>query len=555
MNLKVPGAIFPLGCAILSTRAKTVGGLVQPPLRRTRVNVLTILDRFAQLSGLCINHKKSDAIWIGSLKNNDYKIGNVNWKLFPDNTIKIVGITFSPNIPLEEMNRNWDEKMKKIESSIRAWKMQGLSMIGRNLIVKTLLASQLTYIATAITIPDDVVRKINNMFVKFIWNRGEAVKRNTAIADFDMGGIKMFHVNSFFNSLKMSWIKKLANEEVAVWKNIALYHVSKTGLRIDLFNCNCSLKEMNAECIRTIDKLPMFYSSMIKSWFSTKPVVYKHNIDDPRAEIIWNNNAIQLNGKTLFIRDWITEGFIRVCDLFDNHGNMLSLQAIKDRMPYNGRVFIDYYIIRNALPSNWQSHSGGFDYTSEITFNNVAIRKCSAGMFKKAMIESMYIKPKCQHFWENKFPNNDFNWEMIWSKIPHCTKEARLISLNWKILHNIYPTKTMLYRMGKEESNICNKCNVIDHVDHFFYSCGKTSIIWDKVNFVISHKLNKNTSLTVTDVLFGVHDKNVSNKDTIFINHVIAIAKLCISKYRYGNHPNLLFLFDHEFNIRYNSQG
>ena len=32
MNLKVPGAILPLGCTILSTRAKTVGGLVQPPL-------------------------------------------------------------------------------------------------------------------------------------------------------------------------------------------------------------------------------------------------------------------------------------------------------------------------------------------------------------------------------------------------------------------------------------------------------------------------------------------------------------------------------------------
>ena len=32
MNLKVPGTILPLGCAILSTRAKTVRGLVQPPL-------------------------------------------------------------------------------------------------------------------------------------------------------------------------------------------------------------------------------------------------------------------------------------------------------------------------------------------------------------------------------------------------------------------------------------------------------------------------------------------------------------------------------------------
>ena len=32
MNLKVPWAILPLDCAILNTRAKTVRGLLQPPL-------------------------------------------------------------------------------------------------------------------------------------------------------------------------------------------------------------------------------------------------------------------------------------------------------------------------------------------------------------------------------------------------------------------------------------------------------------------------------------------------------------------------------------------
>ena len=84
------------------------------------------------------------------------------------------------------------------------------------------------------------------------------------------------------------------------------------------------------------------------------------------------------------MRDWITEGFIRVSDLLENHSNILSLQAIKDCVPYNGRVFIDYYIIHNALPSNWKSHSGGFDYTSEITFNDVAIHKCSASIFLKS---------------------------------------------------------------------------------------------------------------------------------------------------------------------------
>ena len=38
MNLKVPGAILPPGCAILSTRAKIVRGVGTTPLRRTRVN-------------------------------------------------------------------------------------------------------------------------------------------------------------------------------------------------------------------------------------------------------------------------------------------------------------------------------------------------------------------------------------------------------------------------------------------------------------------------------------------------------------------------------------
>jgi len=513
-------------------------------------NTLAILDHFAQLSGLCVNHSKSDAIWIGSLKNNNHKVGNVNWKLYPENNIKILGITFSPNTPLEEMNCNWDAGIRKIECAIRAWKMRGLSMIGRNLIVKTLLASQLTYFATAIAIPDEVVSKINSMFLSFVWNRREAVKRNTIIADFDMGGIKMFHVKSFFDSLKMSWIKKLVNEEVAVWKNIALYHIYKCGLGIELFNCNSSLKKLHPNCISLINKLPVFHSSLIKTWFNVKHVVCKQNIINPGNEIIWNNNAIQLNGKSLFMRDWIKEGLIKVCDLFDNSGNMLSFEAIQHRMPTNPKVFIDYFVIRNSLPTEWKTNLVEYENTHDILFNDVFIHKCNANMFRKAMVESLYVTPTCYKFWERKFPNYTFNWDVIWNKLPQCTNEARLISLNWKILHNIYPTKTMLYKMGIEESNVCDKCNVTDHIDHFIYFCSKINVIWKSVNSIISFKLKKQISLSVTDVLFGVDIYNTSDADIVSMHHIIAIAKLCISKYRYGNHPNLLFLFENELQIR-----
>ena len=43
MNLKVPGAILPHGCAILSTRAKTVRGLVQPPLGELGLKYVCLL--------------------------------------------------------------------------------------------------------------------------------------------------------------------------------------------------------------------------------------------------------------------------------------------------------------------------------------------------------------------------------------------------------------------------------------------------------------------------------------------------------------------------------
>ena len=89
-----------------------------------------------------------------------------------------------------------------------------------NLIVKTLLASQLTFIATAIHIPDNVVSKLNTMFFKFVWNRNEAVKRKTIISDFDDGGINMFYVSGFFDSLKLSWVKKITNNEITMWKTL-----------------------------------------------------------------------------------------------------------------------------------------------------------------------------------------------------------------------------------------------------------------------------------------------------------------------------------------------
>ena len=114
-------------------------------------------------------------------------------------------------------------------------------------------------------------------------------------------------------------------------------------------------------------------------------------------------------------------------------------------------------------------------------FNDIPIHECKSYIFKEVMIDLLYTPPICQHFWTNRFPKYTFNWDVIWNRLPQSTKEARLVSLNWKILHNIYPTKYLLHKMGKEKSNVCDKCNTIDHIDHFFYRCNKINFIWNIV--------------------------------------------------------------------------
>ena len=38
--------------------------------------------------------------------------------------------------------------------------------------------------------------------------------------------------------------------------------------------------------------------------------------------------------------------------------------------------------------------------------------------------------------------------------------------------------------------------------------------------------------------------------ENAFINKLIIIAKLCVSKFKYGNHPNLILLFLQELRLR-----
>ena len=62
-------------------------------------------------------------------------------------------------------------------------------------------------------------------------------------------------------------------------------------------------------------------------------------------------------------------------------------------------------------------------------------------------------------------------------------------------------------------------------------------------------KFDKSIKLELKDVLFG-YNETENGSDVLAISRVILIAKMCISKYRYGKYYDLFFLFERELSLR-----
>jgi hypothetical protein len=70
-------------------------------------------------------------------------------------------------------------------------------------VIKTLALPKLIHLQS-------LFNDLNKLFFNFIWDgKPEKIKRNTLIADFEDGGLKMIHLQQFNAYLKITWVKRL----------------------------------------------------------------------------------------------------------------------------------------------------------------------------------------------------------------------------------------------------------------------------------------------------------------------------------------------------------
>ena len=86
--------------------------------------------------------------------------------------------------------------------------------------LKSLITSQLTYILSPLPTNQSAVDEVNSLFFKFLWNgKGDKIKRDILISEYEHGGLKMIDIRLLTQALKSNWVRKYLDQgNHAKWK-------------------------------------------------------------------------------------------------------------------------------------------------------------------------------------------------------------------------------------------------------------------------------------------------------------------------------------------------
>ena len=248
---------------------------------------LNIIEVFGSLSGLILNRQKSQGIKLGDKGIIEDDFEQIDWTC---PAVKALGVYFGINAEFTSA-KNWNLKVEKLEKLITQWQKRKLTMIGRIQIVKSLLIPQITYLTTVICMPKNILKRVEHLIYKFIWdNKSEKVKRTTLIKNFKEGGLKMIDLQAHIKTLQSKWILKLLDKDEGQWKILPKYYYNKFGKNLIILKFNLD----NIKSLPNVDTIPLFYREVLNAWYTIKDTNQIPN--EPVKignQIIWGNKYIK----------------------------------------------------------------------------------------------------------------------------------------------------------------------------------------------------------------------------------------------------------------------
>ena len=502
--------------------------------------VLNTLNEFSIFSFLKLNLSKSFAMSTNRSAA-EREEGPVKFL----DEIKILGIYFSNSKSAAEIETNWNPKIDTVTRLLSKWSNRDLSIIGKIHLVKTFGLSQFIFLMQSIELPRHVLDTINRIFFRFIWRKKftnkkawEKIKRSVLCNSKFNGGLNMVDIVKMQSSILLSWAEALISKNHHKWSKIALLFFRNLG-GLSVFESSVSLKNFKG----LSQMQSPFWRSVLRVWLeeSDNPADPNIYFEDP----IFNNRHIKYNNSSLFLPSCLTRGIRLISDvILIEEGRLLTLREFSDKYGPHPRNVLDHFTISTAMTNIL--HLVQHKENTTIMFKEIEIGSIGRKLFYHFLMTE--DNPLCERIWSRKYgvELTADHWGDIFK-----ISETRLQTLNWKIMHNIYPTNILLQKIRIKQSQMCDFCTETDFIEHFLFNCQAVKRLWSNIEMDIELYLGFKLKLTEPMVLLGVTNiPEVPKRLRTKVNYIIVIGKLCVSKFKYGKKRSLMELYESECSLR-----
>ena len=431
------------------------------------------------MSGLRLNNTKTEALWIGSMAGKNKKLfpeRNFRW---PENKVKVLGVWISTNHNIM-LNLNFREKVDTIRNVLGCWKYRRLTLLRKILVIKSLAASQLTYIQAPLVTNHRIISEINDLFYSFLWNnKGDKIKRSVMINDYDKGGLKMVDITLFNKSLKTNWIKKyLDDSNHGKWKEFFGLELRKYGGK-SVFIGNLNKNDTR----KTITVQDPFVQELLEIWSEVNFCKHIKTKQQFLEQPIWHNLLIRIEDKPTFNKQLSLHGITKIAHLMKDSHNFLSFDEFINTHKIQVKP-MKYFGLISTLRYHYSAHfpkkAGDTITPDPLLHTFLKSDKGNRLVYKKLLSTKSTSPVKSQLKWNNSFPSDE-NWTPDW-KAAKCTKSTKLVNFQYRFLHRILPTNVFLTKIRIKEDQNCSFCSgSSENLALLFWLCPKVSLFWDNL--------------------------------------------------------------------------
>ena len=488
-----------------------------------------LFEEFGKLSGLNLNFNKCVPLKIGSLRNvHDIVYSKKKEMIWNKDTAKALGIHFHSRTE-QIMELNFKPRIEQFRRDIASWKKHKLTTIGNITVFKTFILSKLTYLFSVLPNPSsEIIKSLKQQSFEFIWNnKRDKIKRDTLIKPYEEGGLRMVDLNCYVNSLKITWVKRLIDEQnKGAWKICYENELSKHGGSL-VFESN-----LNPADLKYLHIKNLFLKDILYTWCYLN---YDKNPQEIKAQILWNNSHVRNQSKPFVFSTWIEKGINHIRHIFDNQNKRFKTFAeLQTEFALPPNEYLNYYKLISSIPKEWlrQLKAQTLEIKQEPALFTVVKAKDQNNICKyitdfQMKKSNSNEKPKAQRKWESYFQDVTFDWKSIFRNIFAICKENKLQNFQYNFVHRNIATNKYLLKCKYTESSLCSFCNMaIETIDHLFWECHFVQYFWNKLfDFLSQH-----------------HFIDIGNKFNIFLytgdrllSYIYIFAKFYIYQCKFRN--------------------